>query len=86
MENRYGIVRFQPELTYSSSGLAVCNLMVEGQKGKLVKLVAFGDVAEEMAEEVSINDEISVTGYFKEYEFREEVTRKFVVKSWKVRR
>lgn len=91
MIKRYGELASDPELYYTPNGLPVCRLIVKGQSGKFVRLVAFSDMAEEMAEEASKGDEVSVVGYFKERVWEDrDGNRKsedeFVVKSWEVRR
>lgn len=86
METRYGVVASDIDVSYTMSGVAVANLTVRGASGRFVKLVAFGDMAEDMFDKVTINEEISVTGYFKDYEYRGEITTKFVVKEWRSRK
>lgn len=90
MVTRYGVLSMDPEIRFSRSGLAVCTMTVQGESGKYVRLVAFGEIAEEMAEEVSKGDEISVTGYFKDRTWEDRqgethVEKEFTVKSWKMR-
>lgn len=91
MIKRYGELATDPELYYTPSGLSVYRLVIKGTRGNYVRLVAFGETAEEIAEETSRGDEVSVTGYFKERVWEDRNGDKksedeFVVKSWEVRR
>ena len=90
MVARYGVLSMDPELRFPRAGLAVCTMTVQGESGKYIRLVSFGGTAEEMAEEVSKGDEISVTGYFKDRTWEDRqgdshVEKEFVVKEWRMR-
>ncbi len=90
MPRRYGVLAADPELIYSPNGLAICRMSVRGESGKYVRLVAFGDLAEEMTQELGKGDDVSVTGYFKERVFEDvrgerQSAEEFIVKSWRLR-
>ncbi len=90
MITRYGVLVRDPELRYSGSGLAMCFLLVKSHMGNYVRLVAFDEVAEDMMEHLGKEDEIFVTGYFKDrtWEGKNGVIhgeKEFIVKNWKLR-
>lgn len=91
MIKRFGVLRTDPEVFYSTKGLAICKAIVRGASGNDVQIIAFGDVAESIGLDASKNDEISVTGYFKErvwedHHGEKRSTTEFVVKSWEARK
>lgn len=91
MIKRFGILAADPELYYTPSGLPVCRLTVRGRKNNYVRLVAFGNTAEEIAQDASKEDEITVTGFFKErvWETKDgerKSDQEFMIKQWELRR
>lgn len=91
MIKRFGVLASDPELYYTYAGLPVCRLTVRGTTTDYVRLVAFGELAEEIAQEASKEDAISVIGYFKERSWEtkdgeRKSEQEFIVKQWELRR
>lgn len=91
MIKRFRVLASDPELYYTPAGLPVCRLTIRGTKSNYVRLVAFGEVAEEIAREASKEDEVSVVGYFKERSWdikdgERKSEQEFVIRQWELRR